>query len=86
MKQKELFYYELGKYRGASQYDDDYHSSYLNFIDNIYDIFSGFGKAHQYFLDNIVEQTIDEDGNFIGDDEDEIVDDIVEHFIYKVKT
>ena len=84
MNQKELFYYELGKYRGASQHDDDYHSAYLNFIADIYDIFSGFGKIHQYFLDNIIELTISVEIDFIGNNEDEIVDEIVEYFMYEV--
>lgn len=85
MKQTELFYYELGKYRGASQHDDDYHSAYLNFIADIYDLFSGFGKIHQWFLDDIIEKTISVENDFIGDNEDEIVDDIVEYFTNKVK-
>lgn len=84
MNRKEAFWYTLGIYRGESKHDDDYHSAYLTFIADIYDLFSGFGKIHQYFLDNIIELTINEDGDFIGINEDEIVDDIVEHFTYKI--
>ena len=84
MNRTELFWYTLGIYRGESKYDNDYHSAYLNFISNIYDLFYGFGKIHQYFLDDIIEETINEDGDFIGDNEDEIIDNIVEYFIYKI--
>lgn len=85
MNRVELFWYELGKYRGISEYgDDNYGSGYLNFIEHIYDIFSGFGKIHQYFLDTIVEQTINEDGEILVNNEEEYVDEIVEYFQQKV--
>ena len=80
MNKNEAFWYTLGVYRGESKYDDDYHSAYLNFMADIYDLFCGFGKIHQWFLDDIIEKTINEDNDFIGDDEDEIVDEIVEYF------
>lgn len=84
MNRNETFWYTLGIYRGESKHDDDYHSAYLTFIADIYDLFSGFGKKHQYFIDNIVELTINEDNDFIGKDEDEIVDFIVEYYIYEI--
>ncbi len=87
MNATELFYYQLGKYRGISamEVDDTYHIAYLNFIEYIYDLFGGFGKIHQYFLDDIIKETINEDGDVIIDNEDEYVDKIVEYFTYKVK-
>lgn len=84
MNKTEAFWYTLGIYRGASQYDDDYHSAYLTFTADIYDLFCRFGLEHRYFMDNIIEKTINEDNEFIGDDEDEIVDEIVEYFVYKI--
>lgn len=87
MNRNELFWYELGKYRGIQEFEieDSYHVAYLNFIENIYDLFSGFGKIHQWFLDDIIQQSINEDGTVITDNEETFVDEIVDHFIYKVK-
>lgn len=84
MNKNEAFWYTLGVYRGESKHDDDYHSAYLTFIADIYDLFGSFGKKHQYFMDNIVELTINEDNDFIGNNEDEIVDEIVEYFTYEI--
>lgn len=88
MNKTELFYYELGKYRGYNEAneEDNYHTSYLNFIENIYDLFSGFGKIHQYYIDSIIEKTINQHGDVVIDkiQEEETVDNIVEYFIYKV--
>ena len=55
-----------------------------NVLYTIFSLFSGFGKIHQYFLDNIIELTISVENDFIGNNEDEIVDEIVEYFIYEI--